>query len=344
MARGKHRHSWAKGVCCIVGIVACFTSQVVVAASSASSQNYSNQASAASGHREQLLAEYSQDETLELEQRAAATVNLGMHYGPNAIIAVARASRSTDVEMRLAAIQAADQWQGKAKWDVVAPLLNDDNVLVQKEAVRTLIVLWPELKGDYLDILTSAVERHLSRLPMDIDGDLERAWIYNIRSERQKATDLYFAMQNRYHDPRVSIVYADFLKKSGKESEGIRVLNQALIEFPNSAALHYSLGLAYLRADKRHEALGELRSAYELEPNRGSYGYIYATLIRDEDPKAAASIYRSIYQHRAQPAYLYALCETLLLDGQDATLCLNELQSVAPSDVVSQLKNLSQSK
>ena len=41
--------------------------------------------------REQLLAEYSQDESLTLDQRIAATVNLGMYYGPNSIIAVARA-------------------------------------------------------------------------------------------------------------------------------------------------------------------------------------------------------------------------------------------------------------
>lgn len=330
-----------------IGLGVALITTLLLFSGSVSASTQMSQASQAetdvSAIREQLLSEHSQDESLEIDQRAAATVNLGLHYGPNAIIAVARASRSPHSEMRLAAIQAAEQWQGKAKWDVISPLLDDDSKVVQQEAVRALITLWPQLEGVYLETLVPAIERHLNQLPMDLDGDLERAWFYNIQNEQQKAEALYTDMQNKYDDPRVFIVYAEYLKQSGNELEIRKVLNQVLLNYPDSAALHYSLGLAYLRNNQTNDAIHRLRTAYQLEPTRGSYGYIYATLIRDTDPETAISIYESIYQRRSQPAYLYALCETLLNTGEDANQCLTELETVAPQDVVLKLRDSSSS-
>ncbi len=290
--------------------------------------------------REQLLAEYSQNDGLPLVQRTAATANLGMYYGPNSIIAVARASRSEHPEMRLAAIQAALQWQGKAKWDVVSPLLDDEERDVNAQAVRTLIVLWPQLSGEYLDHLGQAVDRHLTLLPNDLDGDLERAWIYTLQSKFNQAELIYSDRFENNKEPRVAIAYSEYLKSMDDDNQAQYVLTQALIEFPESAALHYSLGLSYLRTHERVNALRHLRNAYDLAPANGSYGYTYATLARENDVETAITVYQDIYQNHAQPAYLYALCDTLLVAGKDATSCLTELESVVPQDVVSKLKKL----
>jgi tetratricopeptide (TPR) repeat protein len=290
--------------------------------------------------REQLLAEYSQNEALPIDQRAAATVNLGIYYGPNSVIAVARASRSEHPQMRLAAIQAAEQWQGKAKWDVVSPLLDDVDRDVEAQAVRTLIILWPQLSGEYLDRLAPAIYRHLTLLSNDLDGDLERAWIYTLQSKFQQAELIYLDRFENRKEPRVAIAYAEYLKGIDDDEQAQHVLKQTLTDFPESAALHYSLGLSYLRTGERVKALRRLRNAYDLEPNSGSYGYTYATLVRENDAETAITVYRAIYQNHAQPAYLYALCDTLLNAGQDANTCLAELESIAPQNVVSKLKQL----
>lgn len=333
--------NWSAVLLIIVGTLLTIYSCASLAASVQPLSNASaNQAVTVAEQREQLLAEYSQNEDLPIEQRAAATVNLGIYYGPNSVIAVARASRSEHPQMRLAAIQAAEQWQGKAKWDVVSPMLDDVDRDVEAQAVRTLVVLWPQLSGEYLDRLAPAVDRHLTSLSNDLDGDLERAWLYTLQGKYQQAELIYLDRFENHKEPRVAIAYVEYLKGIDDDEQAQHALTQTLVEFPESAALHYSLGLSYLRTGERVKALRRLRSAYDLEPNSGSYGYTYATLAREHDAETAITVYRAIYQDHAQPAYLYALCDTLLVAGQDANQCLAELESVAPLDVVSKLKKL----
>ena len=333
--------NWSAVLLIIVGTLLSFYSCATLANSVQPLDNASvNQVVTVAEQREQLLAEYSQNEALPIVQRAAATVNLGIYYGPNSVIAVARASRSEHPQMRLAAIQAAEQWQGKAKWDVVSPLLDDVDRDVEAQAVRTLIILWPQSSGEYLDRLAPAIDRHLTLLPNDLDGDLERAWIYTLQSKFQQAELIYLDRFENRKEPRVAIAYAEYLKGIDDDEQAQHVLKQTLIEFPESAALHYSLGLSYLRTGERVKALRRLRNAYDLEPNSGSYGYTYATLVRENDAETAITVYRAIYQNHAQPAYLYALCDTLLNAGQDANTCLAELESIAPQNVVSKLKQL----
>ncbi|WP_210441734.1 tetratricopeptide repeat protein [Vibrio crassostreae] len=338
----KHRLvSWLAALLIILGILLSLYSQVSLAKNVQPLSNGSaSQVATVAEQRELLLAEYSQNEALPIDQRTAATVNLGIYYGPNSVIAVARASRSEHPQMRLAAIQAAEQWQGKAKWDVVSPMLDDVDRDVEAQAVRTLIVLWPQLSGEYLDRLAPAIDRHLTLLSNDLDGDLERAWIYTLQSKFQQAELIYLDRFENRKEPRVAIAYAEYLKGIDDDEQAQHVLKQTLIEFPESAALHYSLGLSYLRTGERVKALRRLRNAYDLEPNSGSYGYTYATLVRENDAETAITVYRAIYQNHAQPAYLYALCDTLLNAGQDANTCLAELESIAPQNVVSKLKQL----
>ncbi|MFA0018534.1 hypothetical protein AB4354_09215 [Vibrio splendidus] len=324
----------------IIGILFSVPSALSLAADVQLLGDSGSQVIAVSEQREQLLAEYSQDESLTLDQRIAATVNLGMYYGPNSIIAVARASRSEFPQMRLAAIQAAEQWQGKAKWDVVAPMLNDVDRDVEAQAVRTLVVLWPQLAGEYLERLSPATEKHLSLLANDLNGNLERAWIYTLQNKHREAESIYSVLFESHKQPRVAIAYAEYLKSIDDDERAQAILKQTLLESPTSAMLHYSLGLSYLRSSESAMALGHLKEAYELEPTSGSYGYIYATVVRETDAETAISVYRTIYKNHAQPTYLYALCETLLSSGKDADECLTELEVVAPQDVVSKLKKI----
>ncbi|MCK6263470.1 hypothetical protein KP803_09310 [Vibrio sp. ZSDE26] len=288
--------------------------------------------------QELTLAEYSQNEALSLDQRVLATAALGEFYGANAVIAVGRASRSSHKELRRAAIQAASKWQGKAKWDVVSPLLNDSNYLVKQEAVRTLVVLWPQLSQAYIDVLGPAVDYHLTNLPTDLEGDLERAWIYRLQGNDSNSEPLYTKMHARYSDPRVSLVNAEYLKDRDKNQQAISLLETSLIEYPNYAATYYSLGLAYYRASRSEEAITQLRRSYEIEPSNTKFGYAYASLLGVAKPIEAVNVFKDIYARNQQPTYLYAWCNALLSAEQNAESCLQNLEKVAPKDVVVELK------
>jgi Flp pilus assembly protein TadD len=54
------------------------------------------------------------------------------------------------------------------------------------------------------------------------------------------------------------------------------VLRAAIATSPRDAALHHALGLTLTRLKRLGEALGELRGADELEPERARYAYVYA--------------------------------------------------------------------
>ncbi|MGF1755259.1 tetratricopeptide repeat protein [Vibrio makurazakiensis] len=289
--------------------------------------------------QESVLAEYSQNEALPLDQRVASTVALGSYYGPNAIIAVARASRSQYYEMRIAAIQAAGKWQGRAKWDVVSPLLSDSSAPVKAEAVRTLIVLWPELSQSHVEVLEPSVSEHLENLPFDVEGDLERAWFYRIQNKSQLIEPFYAEISKKYHDPRISIVHAEYLKDTQQHARAITFLEQSLESFPENPALHYSLALAYHRQNETAKVKAHLKRAYESAPSNVIYGYSYATVLRESNTHDAAKIYERIYGYQPEPEYLYALCDTQLSIGENAEVCLDELKKVAPAAVVTDLES-----
>ena len=128
--------------------------------------------------------------------------------------------------MRLAAIQAAEQWQGRAKWDVVAPMLNDVDRDVEAQAVRTLVVLWPQLAGEYLERLSPATEKHLSLLTDDLNGNLERAWIYTLQNKHREAESIYSDLFESHKQPRVAIAYAEYLKSTDDDERAQAILKQ----------------------------------------------------------------------------------------------------------------------
>ena len=73
---------------------------------------------------------------------------------------------------------------------------------------------------------------------------------------------------------------ADLFRTLGRNTDGERVLRDALLLSPADAAIHYSLGLALIRLTRREEALIELQQAAESAPDRARYAYVYAVGLR----------------------------------------------------------------
>jgi len=57
------------------------------------------------------------------------------------------------------------------------------------------------------------------------------------------------------------------------------VLREAIATSPRDAGLHHALGLTLTRLKRPEDALGELRHAAELEPERARYAYVYAVAL-----------------------------------------------------------------
>ena len=94
---------------------------------------------------------------------------------------------------------------------------------------------------------------------------------------------------------------------STSESEAIETLQAGITHIPNSARLHYLLGLMLLNRGSAAEAVEASRKATELEPRnadyRQSFGVCLATLERDGEAMQAFRQVLAINDHYA-PAFL----------------------------------------
>jgi predicted CXXCH cytochrome family protein len=112
-------------------------------------------------------------------------------------------------------------------------------------------------------------------------------------------------------DPSFSpaaINLSDLYRQLGRESDGERVLRDALIRSQQNAPLHHALGLALVRQKRTEVALDELRQAAMLDPGQSRYAYVYAVGLhaagRRDD--ALAVLKTSLGRHPNDPDSLSA--------------------------------------
>ncbi|MCW8346363.1 hypothetical protein MD535_10155 [Vibrio sp. ZSDZ65] len=279
---------------------------------------------------ESVLAEQSQDITLPIEQRIAATQMLGNYTGANAIIAIGRASRSATLELRLASIYATQRWQGRAKWDVVAPLLNDDAPEVQALAVRTLAPLWRQVPERYRQILNPAIDDQLMKVQDTANGRLDTAWFYRMRQQYTEAEQLLLLETELNNQPNVVMALAALYQDTKQESRSLDVLEQGVSSYPDSSMLHQRLALTYWRTQQYSAAIEHMQVAYQIEIESAAHAYLLGLMLAKQQPEQAIGLFEKAYGQQAEPQYLYSLCETKLALTAESAACLNELSKWYP--------------
>lgn len=208
--------------------------------------------------------------------------------------------------------------------DLLAAALQDQHALVRLGAVRALAavapdysraMLWPMLKDPAKTVRLEAV-RQLAGIP---DNELseaqraERAAVIEEYVQAQRASDglaagpmnlaaLYVA-QGRAADAEQAyrqairiepslvpawLNLADLQRATGRDDAAAASLQQALAIAPESAAAHHAWGLHLVRQQRTAEAMGELKTAVELEPANPRYAYVYAVALNSTGNSAAA--------------------------------------------------------
>jgi tetratricopeptide (TPR) repeat protein len=76
---------------------------------------------------------------------------------------------------------------------------------------------------------------------------------------------------------------ADLYLDEGSQEAAKEILDQLLIEFPNDAPIHHSLGLLYEAMNNSDASLRHLGRAVELEPENELYRICYDTTLVTQD-------------------------------------------------------------
>jgi len=294
-------------------------------------------------NNEKYLAEMSQNLEQPLDLRVQVVIELGQYNGANALIAIARASRAEQYELRLAAIEAVRFWSVKARWDVVSPLVVDSEKQVQAAAGDVLVSLWRELNSKQQTYLQPAIEQYISALkqmPSGFEPQLALANVYRYQQQLTDAEQAYKALIKQY--PRQTKGYlqlSELYRERKSETLASVILAKGIAVNPQAADLYYAQGLGYYRQGNTQQAEAELRRAIDNEPSNGRYSYTLAVMIKATQPTKAIKLYQQAYDNTGNPQYLYALCESYVEQEHQvqAAQCIGKLKQVAPDDIVKQL-------
>ncbi|WP_144062493.1 tetratricopeptide repeat protein [Simiduia agarivorans] len=81
---------------------------------------------------------------------------------------------------------------------------------------------------------------------------------------------------------------ADLLRFTGRDAQGLSLLERAITAAPENANAHHALGLYRIRQRQLPEAINSLANAYSLAPENIRFGYVYAVALHSAGDKAKA--------------------------------------------------------
>ena len=227
--------------------------------------------------------------------RATALTRL-CEYASASAFEVARASlNDANLMVREAAVNVLASADGAQRATLLAPLLQDPARTVRLAAARALAGA-PEglLKAADQNSFKAGLDDYIKAQSYNADRPEARAnlgTLYAERGETAKAQSEYRAAIEL--DPsffHASINLADLLQRLGRETQGQKILRQALLGSPRAALLHYALGLSLVRQKRLAEALPELRAATEIEPTNARLAYVYAIALHDTGKRREALV------------------------------------------------------
>ena len=244
--------------------------------------------------------------------------------------------------IRFGAAEAMAPYSFEQQWYALSPVLNDPVLSVRMTAALLLAPHWQVMTKQQQHQLKSSLDEYLETQNYNSDrgGRTNIANIYHYQGLLAQAEKEYLGAIKV--EPVYMLSYlnlADLYRSQQRNDKAISILKQGLSNVETSAAIHYSLGLAYIRDKKMDLAKTHLLQATLLEPENASYHYLYALAIESEDIKKAEQALSKAYEVSHDAQYLYQKCDFLIRHKQpSAQVCIDELQGLVPATAVNALQ------
>ena len=273
--------------------------------------------------------------------RATALRLLRDQPGPLSLDAVTRGTRDADGLVRMAALEAAESIEPRARLRLAKPLLRDPVLAVRIEAARLLADTPPErLAPRERSALSAALAEYREAQLATEDGPaahLNLGILHTRLGELERAREAYTrALQRAPWFAPTYVNLADLHRQEGRDDEAERMLRRALEIAPDSAEAHHALGLTLVRREDLEGALEPLARAVDLAPERSRYAYVYGVALHSasQSERAVEVLSESLMRHPGD-RQLLTLLATLSRDlgGLEAALgYARELVERAPDD------------
>jgi predicted CXXCH cytochrome family protein len=288
-----------------------------------------------------LLVAVAANPTTPAIARASALSELHSRVSPANISLARKALADPDPMVRIGALDMVDGLPGDRLWPFVSPLLSDpsDGVRIRAVSVLAAVPTANQPASDRAAFERAAAE-FVAAQQFNADRPEARATLGNFYTRRgltsDAETEYHAALRLTPQYAPAAINLADLYRRLGRDGDGESVLRAAIGSSRPDAGLHHALGLTLTREKRSDDALGEFRTATEIEPDRSRYAYVYAIALHSSGhtDEAKKILKENLARHPDDRDTLLALV-TLNRDAGDIAAALEyaeQLSRVAPSD------------
>jgi len=282
-----------------------------------------------------LLAQVAADRSTPAIVRASALTELRSHVSPSNVGLARLALSDPDPMVRIGALDMLEDVPAAQMWPVVSPLLSDPSLGVRIRAVSLLAAV-PTASQPAADRerFERGAAEFVAAQRLNADRPEARSALGNFYARRglvaEAEGEYKAALRLSPQFAPAAINLADLYRQRARDSEGASVLRAAVTTSSQDAGLHHALGLTLIRLKRPDDALGELRLATELEPDRTRYAYVYAVGLHSagRTADATAVLKESLARHPADHDTLMALI-TFNRDAGDVGSALDYAERLA---------------
>ncbi len=265
------------------------------------------------GALNRLLALISSPDQPDIAKATALSL-INQYAIASEISQVVQALSHENALVRASALRALDNSPVEQRLTLARPLLNDPIRNVRLAAARIVAHIPESTTGPgHQDSSNQAREMWLSYLKDNQDRaetqvELATYYINNGESKlAEKAFDRAILLEPRYSSPYLN--QAEYLRRQGRLSHAMDVLQQGLKVATEPAGLHHLLGILYVSQGDLNSALKPLQLAAEQQSNNARFGYVYAVALHDagQVAKSLEVLENSLMESPWDPACLQSL-------------------------------------
>lgn len=244
-----------------------------------------------------------------------------------------------DPLLRSAAIQVLQALPPERRWPALQGRLTDSSKVVRLALASALREIPETQFGEKLGVVKALFREYQAMLENSADMPAAQLGLADLALQKG---DLLSAQQ--HYDTALAIDptdvaslmnYADFNRRLGDETRAGELLQQALLIAPDSAMVHFALGLSEVRRKRYPAAIGYLRAAAATDNAIPHHHYVLAVALQNQgDVDAALEVLSRAIQRWP---YDYALLSTAityqLSQGESSVLAqwVANLSEIAPN-------------
>ena len=234
---------------------------------------------------QQSLADLVADREQPAIARASALTLMGAYAGSVTIAAVREGRADASSLVRRSAVRAMSEDPHQSA-SLVSSLLDDPVRAVRIEAAEALEgTPVDDLPVSAAATLDRAIDEYVAAQELNADrpeAHLNLALLFARGKQFGKAeSELNTALSLDPSFAPAAVNLTDLDRELGRETEGERVLRDAIARSPDDASLQHAMGLLLVRQGRKPEALAHLAAAARLEPANARFGYVYAVALSD---------------------------------------------------------------